>query len=489
MVVNDASPVSLAIGEAYMRARGIPKGQLLRLSIPVDDPELGDREHESISREEFERLIRIPLEESFEKNGFRDEIDIIVTTKGIPLRVEGPAVDPALSLRDSTTASVDAELSLLFSPQIGSPGIASSPNPYYGQAQGFRDFRRSHPTSPLRYLVARLTGYQTPIEAGGALPRDVGALIARGQAPNRENSLWLVDFDPTLPIAMDAANRVLLDPVVGLLKGLGLRVVADDGPETAADLENIQGFASWGSNASTEKAPQTYGEIDGSLHPGGFAPGAIAVDLVSTNARSFTAPPVYGQSLVADLIAQGVGGAAGHVAEPTLPTVVRPHLLFFHFALGAPAIEAYYRALPYLGWMNVYIGDPLMRWDIPRGNMRAADSDGDGRPDSDDNCVLIPNARQRDSDGDGYGNICDADVNGDGLVTTSWGESFPLSERGDVEMIALSARDGLHIADHDLDGDGKVNQRDISIAQLQLFMAPGPGRRFRDPEEKVNPDP
>ena len=36
---------------------------------------------------------------------------------------------------------------------------------------------------------------------------------------------------------------------------------------------------------------------------------------------------------------------------------------------------------------------------------------------------------------------------------------------------------------------GKVNQRDISIAQLQLFMAPGPGRRFRDPEEKVNPDP
>ena len=74
-------------------------------------------------------------------------------------------------------------------------------------------------------------------------------------------------------------------------------------------------------------------------------------------------------------------------------------------------------------------------------------------------------------------------------MTTSWGESFPLSERGDVEMIALSARDGLHIADHDLDGDGKVNQRDISIAQLQLFMAPGPGRRFRDPEEKVNPDP
>jgi hypothetical protein len=35
------------------------------------------------------------------------------------------------------------------------------------------------------------------------------------------------------------------------------------------------------------------------------------------------------------------------------------------------------------------------------------DTDGDGRPDSADNCPFVPNPRQADSDGDGLGNGCD----------------------------------------------------------------------------------
>ena len=69
----------------------------------------------------------------------------------------------------------------------------------------------------------------------------------------------------------------------------------------------------------------------------------------------------------------------------------------------------------------------------------------------------------------------DADVAAAGRVTTSWGESFPRSERGDVEWIARTARDGGYLPDHDLDGDNKVSERDVSIAQLLLFMPPGPG--------------
>ena len=54
----------------------------------------------------------------------------------------------------------------------------------------------------------------------------------------------------------------------------------------------------------------------------------------------------------------------------------------------------------------------------------ARGDDGDGIDDDADNCLGLANPEQRDSDEDGYGNACDADVDGDGLVTTSWGQTY-----------------------------------------------------------------
>jgi len=487
VLINQTSPVSRAIGEAYAEAREIPEDQIVRLEIPVPDPMLGDARHESITREDFEQLIREPLERIFEERGWRDEMEIIVTTKGIPLRVEGAEVPVRTLLRETTTASVDAELSLLFSPLVGSPGIASSPNPFYGRNLSFQDFRARHPQSPLRFMVARLTGYQTPLEQGDPLPRDIAQLLKNAQAPPAARGLWLIDLDPALPGGLEVANRLLLESAAGTLAGLGVRLVADEDAAFAGAFEDIQGYASWGSNASQELLPGAYGESEGRLYPGEFAPRALVTDLVSTNARSFTSPPTYGQSLVADLLAGGAAGATGHVAEPSLPGVVRPQLLLSRYARGDRAIEAYYSALPYLGWMNVYVGDPLMRLDEPAAAEIAMDIDGDGQLDWRDNCRMIPNPRQRDTDDDGYGNICDPDVDGDGRTTTSWGESFPRSHRGDVEAIALTAREGRYHPDHDLDGDNEVDERDVSIAQFFLFMPPGPGASTNPGRDRPRP--
>jgi hypothetical protein len=200
---------------------------------------------------------------------------------------------------------------------------------------------------------------------------------------------------------------------------------------------------------------------------------------VSTNARSFIAPPHYGQSLVADLLRMGVSGAAGHVDEPVLSGVPRPQILLRRYAQGVPAVEAFYRSIPFLGWMNVYIGDPLMRVAEPVSARDPADIDGDGFDNDSDNCITIPNPEQRDTNADGFGNACDADVDGNGMVTTSWGASFPLKERGDVEWIGLTAVNGPYDPNHDLDGNGKVDGFDVSLAQLYLFRPPGPSGQAR----------
>jgi uncharacterized protein (TIGR03790 family) len=479
VVVNDESPVSLAIGRYYARSRGIPDTNIVELSIPLEDPALESPAHETISRAEFQRLIRLPLEARLRGKEMRDRIEILVTTKGIPLKIvteeeEKKALRAKTLLRDATGASVDAELSLLFSPRIGSRGVAEDTNPYFGSQQPFRRFRGSHPESPLRYMVARLTAYQGGSTADG-VPRDIARLISAARRSLAETPIWLIDQDPTLSAGMDAGNRALLQPATAILRALGLRVRGDKSRQFSRNNFDIQGYASWGSNDGHEAASRTYGEIEGSRYPGQFAPRALAVDFVSTNARTFTKPAVYGQSLVADLIELGVGGSAGHVDEPTLPAVPRPHIMLRRYAEGIRAIEAYYRALPYLGWVNVYVGDPLMRIDEPLEVPHPDDLDGDSVANAEDNCSQIPNPKQRDTDVDGIGNFCDPDVDGDGLVTTSWGRAYPRSERGDIEWIGLSAKAGYYDPDHDLDGDGEVNGRDVSIAQLYLFMEPGPG--------------
>ncbi|MAG34598.1 MAG: hypothetical protein CL908_27330 [Deltaproteobacteria bacterium] len=129
--------------------------------------------------------------------------------------------------------------------------------------------------------------------------------------------------------------------------------------------------------------------------------------------------------------------------------------------------------------MNVFVGDPLLALTEPE-SVVSGDRDADGVPDSSDNCREEPNPTQRDSNGDGVGNRCDADVDDDGRVETSWGRIYPLDARGDLEAIALTARNGPHNPDHDLDGDGRVDQRDLALAQLWLFRSPGPSATQAD---------
>jgi uncharacterized protein (TIGR03790 family) len=66
-----------------------------------------------------------------------------------------------------------------------------------------------------------------------------------------------------------------------------------------------------------------------------------------------------GQSLMGDLISNGLTGAVGYVDEPTLNSIVGLSFGIEHYEGGYTFAESMYAGTPYLGWEGVVVGDPL----------------------------------------------------------------------------------------------------------------------------------
>ena len=460
VIVNDASPMSLAIGEAYRRQRGVPARNVVHLQIPLGaDAALQTPAHERIDRDGYIERVREPIARFLRENDPSGRVRILVTTKGIPLRVED--AEPGVPFIERRTAAVDAELAVLFSPLEGHAGVAGAANPYYRSSLPFDAWRSRYPGAPLRYLVARIDGYADAPDPSTGVPRDIAALLANAVAPD-SGGTWVIDENPHQSSGYQPGNIAMLRPAAAALGALGASLLHDTAPEFVGDVDPIAGYASWGSNDANHPPPPFFGLIGGRRIPGRFAPRAIATAIVSTDGRTFThTPEPYGQSLAADLIHGGAAGVAAHVDEPLLAGVTRPMLLV-DYARGATAAEAFYRNVPYLSWMNVYVGDPLMQ--LTRPFRPVADSDGDGVPDRTDVCREQPDPDQRDADGDGFGDACDGDFDQDGVVGPS-----------DLVRFDRALRTKTRLPGADLDGNGVVDERDASLLTVWMFQPPGPG--------------
>lgn len=99
------------------------------------------------------------------------------------------------------------------------------------------------------------------------------------------------------------------------------------------------------------------------------------------------------------------------------------------------------------------------------------DADEDGIEDALDNCLFVPNGplapdaggnSQLDTDADGFGNICDADLNNDGIVNFT-------------DLGGFKAVFGSPDANADLNGDGLVNFADLALLKMYFAQPPGPG--------------
>ena len=100
--------------------------------------------------------------------------------------------------------------------------------------------------------------------------------------------------------------------------------------------------------------------------------------------------------------------------------------------------------------------------DAPVGSVD--DTDGDGWMDDEDNCLAVANSDQFDADSDGYGNVCDCDLNNDGIV-------------GGPDFGLFGAAFGTSDGPADFNGDGVVGGPDYGFIGAAFGRPPGPSGR------------
>jgi len=381
VVVNDASPASTQVADAYVRSRHIPADHVVHLNSPAT---------EQVARTEFELTIQGPIASHLTRAGLQDQILYIVLTKGIPLRIRGTGGS------DGTMASVDSELTLLYRRMIEAPpaavvGLAGSPyylrdervplrvrgtslsedgeetvaseflskpmldtpllpaigrvdNPQYLGAAALSTARPFTRDNSELFLVTRIDGFTV---------KDALGLIERGRAPATVDAVVLDQragsFDP--------GGNGWLRFAADTLSANGHTVVLESSAALATSTTAVIGYYGFGSSDPAYRVRE----------PGlTFAPGAIGGMFVGSDGRTFVEPPADWRpdangspSLAGDLVRAGLTGVSANVAEPFLDATIRPQILFPAYLAGFNLAESFYLAMPYLSWQAIVLGDPL----------------------------------------------------------------------------------------------------------------------------------
>jgi uncharacterized protein (TIGR03790 family) len=350
VLYNSALPESRQLAELYRDARGIPAENLIGLEMPVAA---------DISREEYERMIVVPLRREFDTRGWwkrgRDgngvtlpvanDIRVLVTLRGVPLRIRGtpkpaPAAGqetskpaPADPLAGRDEAAVDSELAMFGVEGVPTEGVLQ--NKYYKSERRIEEARL-----PFLVLTARID----------AASQATCQRMIRDAVEAEETGLWGTAY-------VDIANKFpqgdqWLEDAVKSGAAAGIPTVIDRFNETLPknypmeDAAVYLGWYDW--NAS--------GPLLNPLFK--FRKGAVAVHIHSYSAQQLANP---GQNWSAPLLDRGAAVTVGNVFEPYLHLTHDLGLLYRRLLDGHSWVEACWMAMPATSWQGVVFGDPLYR--------------------------------------------------------------------------------------------------------------------------------
>ena len=322
---NDKDSENIAL--AYKKARAIPDKNLLALRITSTGEEMPTNEY-------WSEIVK-PVKEHIEKNKLN--INFLLLIRGVPIRLDdgaGYSVDASLML-DAHPRWKEKPLEPMPKSGLEEEHFLRCRNPYFGSIEPFDNKKYGF------YLAARLDGYT---------PEDAIKLIANSLKAQPHEGEFFFDAAPHRNEGGYGNTQKAMYRAKDLLEKKGFKAVLDESAQFIGYKSNLMGYVSWGSNdnAFSESAYR-------SLR---FLPGAIAETYVSTSGRTFR-QTTGGQSLIADLIRQGVTGVKGYVSEPFTIALAQVDILFDRYTDGMSLVESFWSASVVLKWKDVVIGDPL----------------------------------------------------------------------------------------------------------------------------------
>jgi uncharacterized protein (TIGR03790 family) len=375
VIANRQVSESKSIAEYYCEKRDIPEKNIIYLA-------LGNRLRGTISRDEYERSIALPIRRKLQQR-VPGEIRCLVTTYGIPIHV---------------------------GPQGTLPGMGGKLNELKRllnkEKQELAELRQGSETNPKQISVQtkqiRKKISQTELEIGRISGKETNASVDSELSMVLFESYDLYRWQPNL-LKGQAAGLGFKTLMVSRLDGPEFKIIKGlIDKSLSAEKTGLKGNAYIDSRGIYKK--DLYGHFDKSLRelgmfiqsnkkmpvkiertgklfqPGDcpqtalycgwyrlrkyvdafdFVDGAIGFHIASFEAQNLRDP--NSSTWCAAMLRDGITATLGAVAEPYLHTFPEPKAFFTELFEGRCLVEAYYQTKPFNSWQFVLIGDPLYK--------------------------------------------------------------------------------------------------------------------------------
>jgi uncharacterized protein (TIGR03790 family) len=326
ILVNSNSALSVAIGAYFQSARNIPEENVIAVDAPLEET-IGSDVFDTLIVRVREQLLLLPT---------IADINYIVTTKGLPVRIEDSDCD---TLNQYLKCSaLESELALLLGPWEGSiRNLGSLSNPYLNS-----NVHQDRSQTGI-FLVTRLdamTGadvYDLIDRSGPELPIDRSSAQVIGDIGNINVPTPLQFFVDQMTIVLAPLNDLEWNTVI------------------EASENDVSG--------ATEVATLIFLDLfeDIGIPDVDWTSGAIAFDWGRNSAWSYEPDANAMRRRTGELISSGATGARGNVAPifgnqniQMQATLERYLDTAYHFNLA----ESMYAGIPSLSWMYQVVGDP-----------------------------------------------------------------------------------------------------------------------------------